>query len=156
MGAYQQKCQLLYNKSVVYKPNFYPKSLVASSQPLKSCTKVLLNLLFSYLFEKNFLQISSTQFPSSPKLQYKNVLRNYVSIYEIVLLGIQKCTQNHPMNKFTTFFLLMVFLQGINIHILLNLSTTMNRQSYPFLVVGKPPTKSMEIISHGRVDIMKG
>jgi hypothetical protein len=79
----------------------------------------------------------------------QNVQRNLVSLSKMMLLGVPKCTQTCSKNMFSTFFPLMVFLQGIIMHILLNLSTTINKQSCPFLFVGKPPIKSMEIISQG-------
>lgn len=56
----------------------------------------------------------------------QNVLRNHVFIFEMILLGILKCTQTYPKKKIVASCPLMVFLQGMIMHILLNLSTTTN------------------------------
>ena len=74
-------------------------------------------------------------------------------MFEMMLLGIPKCTQTYSKNMFVASCPLMVFLQGIRMHTLLNLSTTTNKYSCLFLVVGRPPTKSMEMLSHGLVGI---
>ena len=93
---------------------------------LRCCTKVLLTTsvcpsvcgwnvvdLFKFvsIFSYNVVQ---------------NALRNLVSLSEMMFLGIQKCTQTYPKNKFVASCPLIVFLQGIRTHILLNLWTTMN------------------------------
>jgi hypothetical protein len=86
----------------------------------------------------------------------QNALRNLVSPSKMMLLGIPKCTQTCSMTIFVASCPLMVFLQGMRIHILFNLPTTTNRYSCPFLVVSKPSTKSMEMISQGQVGIGNG
>ena len=85
----------------------------------------------------------------------QNVLRNIVSLYDIMLLSIPKCTQNCLENMCIAPYPLMVFLQRIIIHILLNLSITTNKQLFTFLVVINPPTKPMEMLSQGQVGIGK-
>jgi len=50
---------------------------------------------------------------------------------------------------------LMFSLECTRMHILLNPSTTTSRYSYPHLVLGKPPMKSMDMLSHGLVGICK-
>jgi len=50
----------------------------------------------------------------------------------------------------------MIFLQGMRMHILMNLSTPTNKLSCPFRVVAKPPTKSMEMLSQGLMGTGKG
>jgi hypothetical protein len=57
----------------------------------------------------------------------QKALRNMVSLSKMMLLGIPKCTQTYSKNMFVSSCPLMVFLQGIRMHILLNLSTTTNR-----------------------------
>jgi hypothetical protein len=86
----------------------------------------------------------------------QNALRNLVSLSEMMFLGIPKSTLTYSKKFFVASRPLMVFLQDKRMHIFRNLSTTTNRQSCPFLVVGKPPTKSMESFSQGRVGIGKG
>jgi hypothetical protein len=73
------------------------------------------------------------------------------SLSEMMLLGIPKYTQTCLNNKFVASHPFMVFLQGMRMHIFLNLPTTKNKYSFPFHIIGKPPTKSMEMISQGRV-----
>ena len=78
-----------------------------------------------------------------------NALRNVCSLSEMNLLGIPKCTQNSPNKQLITSFPLMVFLHSIRTRMFLNISTTKNRWSCPFLFVGKPLTKPREIKKGG-------
>ena len=72
----------------------------------------------------------------------QNVLRNVVSPSKMMDLDMPKCTQTYYKNMFLSSCPVMVLLQGIQMHILLNMSTTKSNLSCPFLVVGWPPTKS--------------
>ena len=51
----------------------------------------------------------------------QNSLRNIVSIYEMMLLGIPKCTHTYSKNKFVSSYSLIVFLQGMRMHIFVGL-----------------------------------
>jgi hypothetical protein len=51
-------------------------------------------------------------------------LRNMISLYNMMLPSIPKCTNTFSKNMFVDSFHFMVFLQGIRMHSLLNLSTT--------------------------------
>jgi len=94
---------------------------------LRSYTKVLFaTSIFSSICGWNVLDLLNFVSMFSHNL-VQNLLRNLMSLSEMMLLGIPKCTQTCAKNTFTTSCLLMVFLQGIRIHILLNLSTTTNR-----------------------------
>jgi hypothetical protein len=53
----------------------------------------------------------------------QKALRNLVSLSKMMLLGIPKCTKTYSKNMFVASCPLMV-LQGIRMHILMNLSTT--------------------------------
>ena len=53
-------------------------------------------------------------------------LRNLVSLFKMMLLGIPKCTQTFSNNICVAYCLLVVFFKGMRMHILLNMSTTTN------------------------------
>jgi hypothetical protein len=84
------------------------------------------------------------------------VIEKYGVPVEMILLCIPKCTRTYLKNKFVSSCPLMIFLEGMRMHILLNLSTTTNKFSCPFRMVGKPHTKSMDMLSQGIVGTGKG
>ena len=86
----------------------------------------------------------------------QNVRRNMVSLFEMMILCISNCIQTYSKKMCVASYSLMVFLQGMRMHIFQNLSTTTNKQSCPFLVFGKIPIKSMEMLSQGQVGIGNG
>jgi dolichol kinase len=69
----------------------------------------------------------------------QNAPRNLVSLFDMILLNIPNCTHTYSKNLLVSSCLLTIFLQGMRMHNFLNLSTTTNRYSSPFLIVGNPP-----------------
>lgn len=86
----------------------------------------------------------------------QKTLRNLVSLFEIMILGVPKCTQTFSNKMFVVSYSIMAFLQCTRLHIFLKLSTTTNRSSYPFNFVGNPTTKSIQMLSHHLEGIGKG
>ena len=84
----------------------------------------------------------------------KSVVQKKLKIL-VSLFDIPKCTQTISNKKPVASCILMVFVQAIGMHILLNLSTFTNKYSCPFMVFGIH-TKSMEIFSHGLLSMGKG
>jgi hypothetical protein len=92
----------------------------------QSYTKVLLTTsIFPSVWGWNVVNLFNLVSISQSVVQ--KALRNLVSLSEMMLLGIPKCTQTCSKNMFVDSCPLMVFLQGIKMHILLNLSTTTNK-----------------------------
>jgi len=85
----------------------------------------------------------------------QNALKMLCPYLKWCSLVYQSAPIPYPKNKFVASFPLMAFLKGI-ITRPLNLPTITNMKSCPFLVVGKPPTKCMEMFSQGCVGIGKG
>jgi len=94
---------------------------------LKRCTKVLLTtFVFLYVHRWNVVDLLNLVSMFSQSVVQK-ALRNLVSMFEMMLLSIPKCIQTCSKNMFVASCPLLVFLQGIRMHILLNLSTITNK-----------------------------
>ena len=68
----------------------------------------------------------------------QNVLRNLLSQYDIIDYGIPKCTHTHSKKSLAVDSFVILFLQATITPIFENLSMTMNTQSLPCLVEGRP------------------
>ena len=86
----------------------------------------------------------------------QNVLTNLLYQYDIMVNRIPKCTHTHSKKILVMLFTMILFLQATNIAILENLSTTINTQSLPCLIEGRPDIQSMEMDSHCWLGIGRG
>lgn len=82
-------------------------------------------------------------------------MKNNIMIQPRSLLVIQKCTQTNSKTKFVSFFSYDGFFTRHENALLAKLVND-SKQACPILVVCKPPTKPMEIISQGLKGTCKG
>jgi hypothetical protein len=68
----------------------------------------------------------------------QNRLGNVLSLFEIMDSGNTNCTHVLWKNKLVTSSPITIFLQGINCTILMNLLTTRNSYSCPYMVLSNP------------------
>lgn len=74
----------------------------------------------------------------------------------MMVCGIPKCTQTHTKKSLTVAFVVIIFLQAVNMAIVENISMTTNTQSLPCLVEGRTDIFSMDMDSQGRLGAGKG
>ena len=106
---------------------------------------MLTTSIYPFVYESR-LQIFSTQCQYSTKV-YSKRTKKYV-------ISIRDHDNRHPKVQlelikelFYQIFSLDGILQGMRMHILLNLPTTTNKQSSPSFVLGKPLIKSIDLFS---------